>query len=402
MPINPQIGVSLLTGGASVVGGLLGLAGSSVDYHNQKSLMALQNQYNQQNATIAYDRQRELTRDSALLEKEGKLAAGVNTAFGQNGSVSTASSVAPASSVSIPSPTNFSDSMIGATNSIVGALTGLAQAKADVDLKHEQREQLRIDNLTRNIMNLASVNKLTSESGLNFSKTAEQAIKNKFADRVYSAAATESENNADISGSNAMIASANAAVQGAMNEVNYNEALERLELLKKQGKLTNAQYNTEVKKLSLMDTEMRLNRAKTADAYSHVGVNRAQARNLDSLTDLNAVEYYIKDASKEDVIELAHRQVQEHGPQSISEDMWNIFNNWDKASGWQRMRALSEIAPSLATDFWSGASHSAGSAFGSKVGPEQNTYNYHEYTNSKGEHAVYTRKKVKNYKPNKH
>lgn len=402
MPINPQIGASLLTGGASVVGGLLGLAGSSVDYRNQKALMALQNQYNQQNATIAYDRQRELTRDSALLEKEGKLSAGVNTAFGQNGSVSTASSVAPAASVSVPSPTNFSESMIGATNSIVGALTGLAQSKADVDLKNEQREQLRIDNLTRNLMNLATVNKLTSEGDLNFSKQAEQAIKNKFADRIYSANASQAESDSDKAGSQAMIESANAAVQGAMNEVHYNEELERLELLKKQGKLTNAQYNTEVKKLSLMDTEMRLNRAKAADAYSHVDVNRAQAHNLDSLTDLNAVEYYIKDASKEDVIELAHRQVQEHGPQSISEDMWNIFNNWDKASGWQRMRALAEIAPSLATDFWSGASHSAGAAFGNKVGPEQYRYNYHEYTNSKGEKSVYTQKKVRNYKPHKH
>lgn len=402
MPINPQIGASLLTGGASVVGGLLGLAGSSVDYHNQKALMSLQNQYNQQNATIAYDRQRELTRDSALLEKEGKFAAGVNTAFGQNGSVSTASSVAPAPSVSVPSPTNFSESMIGATNSIVGALTGLAQAKADVDLKNEQREQLRIDNLTRNIMNLASVNKLTSEGSLNFSKAAEQAIKNKFADRIYSANASEAENNADISGSNSIIASANAAVQGAMNEVHYNEELERLNLLKKQGKLTDAQYNTEVKKLDVMRSEIQLNSAKSKDTLSHVAVNRAQARNLDSLSDLNVLEHYIKDASKEDVIELAHRQVQEHGPQSVSEDMWSIFNNWDHASGWQRMRALSEIVPSIATDFWSGASHSAGDAFGSKVGPEQNTYNYHEYTNSKGEHAIYTRKKVKNYKPNKH
>lgn len=281
MPINPQIGASLLTGGASVVGGLLGLAGSSVDYHNQKALMALQNQYNQQNATIAYDRQRELTRDSALLEKEGKLAAGVNTAFGQNGSVSTASSVAPAASVSVPSPTNFSESMIGATNSIVGALTGLAQAKADIDLKNEQREQLRIDNLTRNIMNLASVSKLTSESGLNFSKQAEQAIKNKYADRVFSANASQAESDADKAASQAIIESANAAVQGAMNDVHYNQEVERLANLKKEGKLTDAQYNTEVKKLDVMRSEISLNSAKAKDTLSHVGVNIAQAHKLD-------------------------------------------------------------------------------------------------------------------------
>jgi hypothetical protein len=127
----------------------------------------------------------------------------------------------------------------------------------------------------------------------------------------FSAAATEAENNADISGSNSMIASANAAVQGAMNDVHYNQEIERLENLKKQGKLTSAQYNTEVKKLDLMRSEIQLNSAKSQDTLSHVAVNRSQARNLDSLSDLNVLEHYIKDASKDDVIELAHRQVQE-------------------------------------------------------------------------------------------
>jgi hypothetical protein len=305
-------------------------------------------------------------------------------------------------SVSVPSPTGFANSMLGATNTLVGALTGLAQTKADVDLKTQQAEQYRIDNLTRNLINKATVDKILSDKDFNISKTTEQKVKNTFADRLYSAATSLIESQADEAGSKASIASADAAVEGAMNEVRYNQEVERLNNLKNQGKLTSAQYNTEVKKLDLMGSEIQLNSAKTKDTLAHVGVNRAQARNLDSLSDLNVLEHYIKDASKEDVIELAHRQVQEHGPQSVSEDMWNIFNNWDNATAWQRMRALGEIVPSIATDFWSGASHSAGESFGSKVGPEQNTYNYHEYTNSKGHHAVSTRKKVKNYKPSKH
>ncbi len=387
---NSNFGAALLTGASSVIGSGLGLLGSSIDYHNQKKLMSLQNQYNQENATIAYNRQRALTQDAAVLEKQGKLQAGINTAFGQNGNVSSVASSPNVPAVSIPSPTNFSNSMLGATNTLVNALTSLAQTKADVKLKDEQSEQFRIDNLTRNLINKATVDKLLSDKNLNISKTTEQNVKNTFADRLYKAATELTESQADEAGSKASIASADAAVEGAFNEVRYNQEVERLENLKKEGKLTQAQYNTEVKKLDVMRSEIQLNSAKTKDTLSHVGVNRAQARNLDSLSDLNVLEHYIKDASKDDVIELAHRQVQEHGPQSVSEDMWNIFNNWDKATGWQRMRALGEIVPSLATDFWSGASRSAGDSFGSKVGPEQNTYNYHEYTNSKGEHAVYT------------
>lgn len=399
---NSNFGSALLTGVSSVIGSGLGLLGSSIDYHNQKRLMSLQNQYNQENATIAYNRQRALTQDAAVLEKQGKLQAGINTAFGQNGNVSSVASSPDVPAVSIPSPTNFANSMLGATNTLVNALTSLAQTKADVKLKDEQSEQFRIDNLTRNLINKATVDKLLSDKDLNISKTTEQNVKNTFAERLYAAATSLTESQADEAGSKASIASADAAVEGAFNEVRYNQEVERLENLKKEGKLTQAQYNTEVKKLDVMGSQIQLNSAKTKDVLSHVGVNRAQARNLDSLSDLNVLEYYIKDASKDDVIELAHRQVQEHGPQSVSEDMWNIFNNWDKATGWQRMRALSEIVPSIATDFWSGASRSAGDSFGSKVAPEQNTYNYHEYTNSKGEHAVYTRKKVKNYKPSKH
>lgn len=399
---NSNFGAALLTGASSIIGSGLGLLGSSIDYRNQKRLMSLQNQYNQENATIAYNRQRALTQDAAVLEKQGKLQAGINTAFGQNGNVSSVASSPDVPAVSIPSPTNFANSMLGATNTLVNALTSLAQTKADVKLKDEQSEQFRIDNLTRNLINKATVDKLLSDKNLNISKTTEQNVKNTFADRLYKAATELTESQADEAGSKASIASADAAVEGAFNEVRYNQEVERLENLKKEGKLTQAQYNTEVKKLDVMRSEIQLNSAKTKDTLSHVGVNNAQARNFDSLTSLNELEHYIRNSSKEDIIELAHRQVAEHGPQSISEDMWSIFNNWDKATGAQRTRAIFEIAPSILTDFWSGASHSAGDAFGSKLGSELNTYNYHEYTNSKGEHAVYTRKKVKNYKPSRH
>ena len=393
-------GDGLVGAGVSLLGGLFGSSSSSPSkqYKYQKKLMNLQNAYNQQNATIAYNRSRQLTQDSALLEKIGKQQAGINTAFGQNGSVSSTSSSPQADAVSIPSGPDVSTSANALSQGVQNAVSNLlatATTNANVRKLNAEAEGTEIDNISRNYLNMKKAGLLSAQAAKTFKDAAYQSIVNKYADSRLSAEANKAN-------SDALIASADAAVEGAFNEVRYNQEVERLENLKKEGKLTQAQYNTEVKKLDVMRSEIQLNSAKSKDALSHVAVNRAQARNLDSLSDLNVLDYYIKDASKDDVIELAHRQVQEHGPQSVSEDMWNIFNNWDKASGWQRIRALAEIAPSLATDFWSGASRSAGESFGSKVGPEQNTYNYHEYTNSKGEHAVYTRKKVKNYKPSRH
>ena len=287
MANNSNFGTALLTGASSFLGSALGIGGSSIDYHNQKRLMSLQNQYNQQNATIAYNRQRALTQDAALLEKQGKQQAGINTAFGQNGNVSSVASSPAAPSVSIPAPTNFASSMLGATNTLVNALTSLAQTKADVQLKDQQSEQYRIDNLTRNLINKATVDKLLSEKTLNISKTTEQNVKNSFANRLYKAATELTESQADEAGSKAAIASADAAVEGAMNEVHYNQEVERLENLKKEGKLTQAQYNTEVKKLDVMASEINKNNSQSV-------LNRASVGLVNSETEGNKLDNRLK------------------------------------------------------------------------------------------------------------
>lgn len=393
-------GDGLVGAGVSLLGGLIGSSSSSPSkqYKYQKKLMNLQNAYNQQNATIAYDRSRQLTQDSSMLEKIGKQQAGINTAFGQNGSVSSSSSAPQADAVSIPSGPDVSTSANALSQGVQNAVSNLlatATTNANVRKLNAEAEGTEIDNMSRNYLNMKKAGLLSAQAVKTFKDAAYQSIVNKYADSRLSAEANKAN-------SDALIASADSAVRGQMNKAHYDNLIADTYSRLEQGQLSEKQALTEIKKWSLMRSEEQLNFAKSKDALSHVAVNRAQARNLDSLSDLNALDYYIKDASKDDVIELAHRQVQEHGPQSVSEDMWNIFNNWDKATGWQRMRALAEIAPSIATDFWSGASRSAGESFGRKVGPEQNIYDYHEYTNSKGEHAVYTRKKVKNYKPSRH
>lgn len=398
--LNSFTGDGLVGAGVSLLGGVLGSSSSSLSkqYKYQKKLMNLQNAYNQQNASIAYDRTRQLTQDSALLEKLGKQQAGINTAFGQTGSVSSTSSAPQADAVSIPSGPDVSTSVNALSQGLQNAVSNLlatATTNANVRKLNAEAEGTEIDNISRNYLNMKKAGLLSAQVAKTFKEAAYQSIVNKYADSRLSAEANKAN-------SDALIASADSAVRGQMNKAHYDNLIADTYARLAQGQLTEKQALTEIKKWSLMRSEEQLNFAKSKDALSHVGVNKANARNLDSLTSLNELEHFIRNASKQDVIELAHRQVQEHGPQSISEDMWSIFNNWDKASGGQRTRAIFEIAPSILTDFWSGASHSAGDAFGSKLGPEQNTYNYHEYTNSKGEHAVYTRKKVKNYKPSRH
>ena len=72
--VNPLIGAAAIGAGANVLSGVAGsITGSAHrQYKYQKRLMDRQNQYNVENATIAYNRSRQLTQDSAMLEKLGK------------------------------------------------------------------------------------------------------------------------------------------------------------------------------------------------------------------------------------------------------------------------------------------------------------------------------------------
>lgn len=103
----------------SLGGGVGSLIGSSIDYNYQKKLMARQDRYNKENAATAYARQRELTADQAYLSQLGKLKAGVNTAFGTDGNVTTSANVDQASPVSIPSPLGVSQQLSSSLRSFL-------------------------------------------------------------------------------------------------------------------------------------------------------------------------------------------------------------------------------------------------------------------------------------------
>lgn len=395
-------GVGSLIGLGKGVAGLFKGDDSKKQVAQQKELMDYQNKINNSNSLLDYQRQRQLTLDNASLQKLGLRAAGQNTALG-DGTTASAATINPVNGVSVPSPLPSQSQIDSQYASMVdnasSSLTNVSLARSQQQLLNEQAENQRLRNITQLKRDIAEFTKLKNEAKNTADRNRYRNMLDEAESQYY---AMNAKNRAWMLEDDTTMRDLQADMYADMQNTEleskrayYQNLLDKHDLNKQEKAL----YEYKVRYLN---SQIELNKANAQDSLSHVGVNKAQVRNLNSLSDINEVEYYIKDASKEDVIELAHRQVQEHGPQSISDDMWAIFNNWDKATGWQRTRAIAEIAPSILSDFWSGASHSAGSAFGAKVGPEQNRYNYHEYTNSKGEHSVYTQKKVKNYKPKKH
>lgn len=96
--------VGSIASGVKGVSNLLGFGGDELkkQYKYQKKLLEYQNQINRENATLDYERQRQITSDAPLLDKIGMKQAGFN--ISQGSTSAHASSAPQISSPSVPSP----------------------------------------------------------------------------------------------------------------------------------------------------------------------------------------------------------------------------------------------------------------------------------------------------------
>lgn len=276
--VNPLIGAAAIGAGASIGSGLIGsITGSAHrQYKYQKRLMDRQQQYNVQNATTAYNRSRQLTQDTAMLDKLGKQQAGINTAFGQDGNVTNAASAPQADGVSVPTPPDVSASADALSSGITNAvqnLIGVATAKANIRKLTSEAEGNEIDNLTRNIRNLKEVGLKNSQIAKNFAELAYQKIVNKYADSRLSA-------EADSANSQAIIDQADGSVRAAMNKADYDLKVQELFNKVQSGVLTQRQAMTELKKLTLMDSQINLNNASAGELRTRSSLNVENTRGV--------------------------------------------------------------------------------------------------------------------------
>lgn len=270
---------ALISAGASAAGGVVGLLTNSAhrQYKYQKKLMQQQNAMNQENATIAYNRSRQLTQDQALLEKQGKLNAGINTAFGQDGNVVNAASAPQSDGVSFPSSPDVMGSLNSfqtGINNAVNQLVSAATARANVRKLNSEADGIDIDNLTRNYRNMKQAGLMSAQIDKMIKETLHQSIVNKHAESREAAA--EEEDNA-----RANMASLDASVHGAMNEIDYMNKVQDVQNKVQQGILTQRQGMVELKKLALMDSQINVNNASAGELRTRSSLNVANTKGVD-------------------------------------------------------------------------------------------------------------------------
>lgn len=295
-------GVGLL----SALGGAVGsFAGGAMDYKYQKKLMARQNRYNQENAAIAYGRQRELTEDQAYLSQLGKLKAGVNTAFGTDGNVTSSANVDQASPVSIPSPLGMGQQLSTSLRSFLQDSLVNAQRKnveSDTAAKN-------IDNATRAMENALKIKKLNQDIGvsmLNYARDAFKfAVDKKYYDTQQSAQTDEMVASSKRAEALQKIEGINAEFARAKTKEEYNILTQQFKNLQKAYDLTDAQIVTEKGKPRVQLSEVNKNNASANQSNTAAALNVANTGKVNEETEGVKQDNEYKSKSMHDRLALA-------------------------------------------------------------------------------------------------
>lgn len=129
----------------------------------QQALNQQQNDFAKENALLDYQRQRELTRDNASLQQEGKIQAGINPSTG-DGSTAAAASVNPVAAPSAGSaPTIDVAALTNSSTQRAQMFNALLSNTADIERVKEDTRGKRIQNDRDELSFLDQLDKLHNE-----------------------------------------------------------------------------------------------------------------------------------------------------------------------------------------------------------------------------------------------
>lgn len=272
-------------------GALSSLIGGKISSGISKDMMNYQDRLNDQNALVAYNRQRQLMGDAALLQKQGMLKAGYNTAFGSNGSVMNAGS-AQLSNVGLGSadskmPNSF-QSLLDAKNVESNAKV----ADSNSELLNSKKVGQDIDNDYKVANYAADLSNKAADTRDKNAKARYNELSNnllaKYGDRLKAAETGKAESDESAASENAALASINRQIAQSTRPDKEALAHELVENEKKRGRLLNAQVVTENGKVLVQRSE--------------IAKNYADAENTREDTQGKVIDNEVKAATKYDTI----------------------------------------------------------------------------------------------------
>lgn len=272
-------------------GALSSLIGGKISSGISKDMMDYQDKLNDQNALVAYNRQRQLMGDAALLQKQGMLKAGYNTAFGSNGSVMNAgtpsSSNVGLGSAESKMPNSF-QSLLDAKNVESNAKVADSNSKL-LDSKKVGQD---IDNDYKVANAVADLSNKAADTRDKNAKARSNELANvllsKYGDRLKAAETGKAESDEAAAADNAALASINRQIAQSTRPDKEALAHELVENEKKRGRLLDAQVVTENGKVLVQRSE--------------IAKNYADAENTREDTKGKVIDNEVKAATKGDTI----------------------------------------------------------------------------------------------------
>lgn len=272
-------------------GALSSLIGGKISSGISKDMMDYQDRLNDQNALVAYNRQRQLMGDAALLQKQGMLKAGYNTAFGSNGSVINAgtpsSSNVGLGSAESKMPNSF-QSLLDAKNVESNAKVADSNSKL-LDSKKVGQD---IDNDYKVANAVADLSNKAADTRDKNAKARSNELANvllsKYGDRLKAAETGKAESDEAAAADNAALASINRQIAQSTRPDKEALAHELVENEKKRGRLLDAQVVTENGKVLVQRSE--------------IAKNYADAENTREDTKGKVIDNEVKAATKGDTI----------------------------------------------------------------------------------------------------
>lgn len=288
----------------------------------QQALNQQQNEFAKQNSLLDYQRQRELTRDNASLQQEGKIAAGINPASA-DGTTAAAASVNPTAAPSAGSaPSIDVASLTNASTQRAQLFNALLSNTADIERVREETRGKRIQNDLDELAFDDKLDKLHNDKVISDEEYERRKRENRIGnaterDTIHQT--QEATKQAEIETRIKTLQEDNQKIQNDIaNIVKQCNEEQRKQLVF----ITNHQAERFAKEMAEIASRIRLNDASSAAQYASAAASKAQSLYTQTLTKLEQAKVpyakEIAEATRDGALNSAKLSYEQYRGQKLS------------------------------------------------------------------------------------
>lgn len=246
-------------------------------FQMQQQLNQQQNDFAKENALLDYQRQRELTRDNASLQQEGKIQAGINPSTG-DGSTAAAASVNPVAAPSAGSaPTIDVAALTNASTQRAQMFNALLSNTADVERVKEDTRGKRIQNDRDELSFLDQLDKLHNEKLISDEEYEKRKRENRIGNATEQDNIIQTQEAAKQSEIETRIKTLQEDNQKIQNDIANIVKQCNDEQLKQMKFITEHQLERFNKDMAEIASRIKANNASAAASFAAAAASRAQA-----------------------------------------------------------------------------------------------------------------------------